>query len=89
MELRALEPSDAEALWRWVRDPEVVRWMDDSYLQSLAGFRKRPDAESGADWLARFQPVDRAGWGFRIYRFPRRRRRAGSHGATRRRSSRL
>jgi RimJ/RimL family protein N-acetyltransferase len=39
--LRAIEPSDAEALWRWVRDPEVVRWMDDGYLQSLAGIRKR------------------------------------------------
>lgn len=39
--LRAIEPSDAEALWRWVRDPEVVRWMGEGYLQSLAGFRKR------------------------------------------------
>jgi RimJ/RimL family protein N-acetyltransferase len=39
--LRAIEPSDAEALWRWVRDPEVVRWMDEGYPQSLTGFRKR------------------------------------------------
>jgi len=41
VKLRAIEPSDAEALWRWVGDPEVVRWMDEGYLQSLAGFRKR------------------------------------------------
>jgi hypothetical protein len=26
VKLRAIEPSDAEALWRWVDDPEVVRW---------------------------------------------------------------
>ncbi|GGZ24479.1 N-acetyltransferase [Streptomyces inusitatus] len=34
--LRALEPSDAEALWRWNHDPEVMRWMDDGHPQSLA-----------------------------------------------------
>jgi RimJ/RimL family protein N-acetyltransferase len=34
--LRALEPSDAEALWRWNSDPEVVRWMDGGYPESLA-----------------------------------------------------
>jgi RimJ/RimL family protein N-acetyltransferase len=34
--LRAMEPSDAEALWRWNHDPEVMRWMQDSHPQSLA-----------------------------------------------------
>jgi RimJ/RimL family protein N-acetyltransferase len=34
--LRAMEPSDAEALWRWNSDPEVMRWMDDGYPESLA-----------------------------------------------------
>jgi RimJ/RimL family protein N-acetyltransferase len=34
--LRAMEPADAEALWRWNHDPEVMRWMDDGYPQSLA-----------------------------------------------------
>jgi RimJ/RimL family protein N-acetyltransferase len=38
--LRAIEPSDAEALWRWSRDPEVVRWMDEGYIQSLARHRQ-------------------------------------------------
>ncbi|MFF8958897.1 GNAT family N-acetyltransferase [Streptomyces sp. NPDC014894] len=37
--LRALEPSDAEALWRWNHDPEVMRWMDDGHPQSLARTR--------------------------------------------------
>ena len=35
--LRAMEPSDAEALWRWNHDPQVMRWMQDGYPQSLAG----------------------------------------------------
>lgn len=39
--LRALEPEDAEALWRWNNDPEVMRWMADGYPESLAGMRKR------------------------------------------------
>jgi RimJ/RimL family protein N-acetyltransferase len=39
--LRAMEPSDAEALWRWNHDPEVMRWMSDGYAQSLAQVRKR------------------------------------------------
>jgi RimJ/RimL family protein N-acetyltransferase len=34
--LRAMEPSDAEALWRWNHDPDVMRWMDDGYAQPLA-----------------------------------------------------
>jgi RimJ/RimL family protein N-acetyltransferase len=37
--LRAMEPADAEALWRWNHDPEVMRWMDASYAQSLARVR--------------------------------------------------
>ncbi|MFC4060462.1 GNAT family N-acetyltransferase [Planomonospora corallina] len=34
--LRALEPSDAEALWRWNSDPDVMRWMDEGYPASQA-----------------------------------------------------
>ncbi|WP_328476248.1 GNAT family N-acetyltransferase [Actinoplanes sp. NBC_00393] len=36
VKLRAMEPSDAEALWRWNHDPDVMRWMDEGYPQSLA-----------------------------------------------------
>lgn len=39
--LRALAPSDAESLWRWNNDPDVVRWMDAHYDQHLEGVRKR------------------------------------------------
>ncbi|MDX3098105.1 GNAT family N-acetyltransferase [Streptomyces sp. ME19-03-3] len=39
--LRPMEPSDAEALWRWNHDPEVMRWMDDGYAQPLAQVRRR------------------------------------------------
>ena len=38
--LRAMEPSDAEALWRWNHDPQVMRWMQDDYPQSLAQVTK-------------------------------------------------
>ncbi|MEV4439975.1 GNAT family protein [Streptomyces sp. NPDC049577] len=41
VKLRAMEPSDAEALWRWNHDPEVMRWMFDDYAQPLAQVRKR------------------------------------------------
>ncbi|WP_214413273.1 GNAT family N-acetyltransferase [Sphaerisporangium fuscum] len=34
--LRAIEPSDGEALWRWHGDPEVMRWMNAPYPPSLA-----------------------------------------------------
>ncbi|MEU7900080.1 GNAT family protein [Nonomuraea sp. NPDC049152] len=34
--LRAMEPGDAEALWRWNSDPEVMRWLNDGYPESLA-----------------------------------------------------
>jgi RimJ/RimL family protein N-acetyltransferase len=36
VKLRAMEPSDAESLWRWNHDQEVMRWMDNGYAQSLA-----------------------------------------------------
>lgn len=29
--LRAMGPGDADALWRWNHDPEVMRWMNDTY----------------------------------------------------------
>ena len=31
--LRAMEPTDGEALWRWNHDPDVMRWMDAGYAQ--------------------------------------------------------
>ncbi|MCY0935618.1 GNAT family N-acetyltransferase [Streptomyces sp. H34-S4] len=34
-ELVKLRAMDAEALWRWNHDPEVMRWMDDSYAQPV------------------------------------------------------
>jgi len=34
--LRALEPADSEAMWRWYHDPEVGRWMDAGPPISLA-----------------------------------------------------
>lgn len=34
--LRALEPADSEAMWRWYHDPEVGRWMDSAPPISLA-----------------------------------------------------
>ncbi|MEU0391792.1 GNAT family protein [Streptomyces sp. NPDC006208] len=40
VKLRAMGPSDAEALWRWNHDPDVMRWMDDTYPQSLAQVEK-------------------------------------------------
>ncbi|MBB4936626.1 RimJ/RimL family protein N-acetyltransferase [Streptosporangium album] len=36
MRLRPMEPSEAESLWRWNSDPEVMRWMNDGYPQTLA-----------------------------------------------------
>nr|BFE74890.1 GNAT family protein [Actinoplanes digitatis] len=39
VKLRAMEPSDAEALWRWNHDPEVMRWMNDNYAQPLTRVR--------------------------------------------------
>jgi hypothetical protein len=31
VKLRAMETSEAEAVWRWNNDPEVMRWMGDGY----------------------------------------------------------
>ena len=39
--LRAVEPSDAQALARWTSDPEVGRWMINDYPWSLAQTIKR------------------------------------------------
>jgi RimJ/RimL family protein N-acetyltransferase len=39
--LRALEPSDAEALYRWNEDPAVLQWMVNDYPDSLAQLTKR------------------------------------------------
>lgn len=39
--LRAMDVSDAEALWRWNEDPEVMRWMNDGYAQSPAQVARR------------------------------------------------
>jgi RimJ/RimL family protein N-acetyltransferase len=41
VKLRAIEPADAEAMWRWANDPDVVRWMDEGYAQPLASSLKR------------------------------------------------
>lgn len=35
VKLRPMAPSDAEALWRWNHDPDVMRWMSDGYAQPL------------------------------------------------------
>jgi RimJ/RimL family protein N-acetyltransferase len=39
--LRALEPSDAEALHRWNSDPGAVQWMINGYPESLAQLTRR------------------------------------------------
>lgn len=41
VKLRALEPAEAEAMWRWHHDPEVMRWMSDRYAEPLAEVRRR------------------------------------------------
>lgn len=38
--LRPFEPAEAEALWRWNHDPDVMRWMHDGYAQSLAQVKR-------------------------------------------------
>jgi RimJ/RimL family protein N-acetyltransferase len=40
VKLRAMGPADAEALWRWNHDPQVMRWMDDTYAQPVERVRK-------------------------------------------------
>ncbi|MFJ2438898.1 GNAT family N-acetyltransferase [Streptomyces sp. NPDC087658] len=37
--LRAMGPEDAEVLWRWNHDPEVMHWMNDTYAQTLEQVR--------------------------------------------------
>lgn len=39
--LRALTPADAERLWRWHDDPDVMRWMHAPYPSSLDEVEKR------------------------------------------------
>jgi RimJ/RimL family protein N-acetyltransferase len=50
VKLRAMEPSDAEALWRWNHDPEVMRWMDEGYPQSLARVQKSMEERPRNDY---------------------------------------
>jgi len=40
VKLRAMGPADADALWRWNHDPQVMRWMDDTYAQPVERVRK-------------------------------------------------
>lgn len=51
VKLRAMEPAEAEMLWRWNHDPEIMRWMDDGHPQSLArvaeSLGKRPENTYG------------------------------------------
>ncbi|MGW6915178.1 GNAT family N-acetyltransferase [Kitasatospora sp. NPDC054939] len=37
--LRAMGGGDAEALWRWNHDPEVMRWMNDTYPATVEHVR--------------------------------------------------
>ncbi|EHY88839.1 GNAT family N-acetyltransferase [Saccharomonospora azurea] len=41
VQLRPLEPDDADHFWRWHKDPDVVRWMTGDYHLSLAQTRAR------------------------------------------------
>ncbi|WP_229070132.1 GNAT family N-acetyltransferase [Actinoplanes sp. DH11] len=47
VELRAMGTPDAEALWRWNHDPDVMRWMGEGYPQSPARVHR---------WLAEERP---------------------------------
>lgn len=38
--LRAMGPDDADALWRWNHDPDVMRWMHADHPQSPATVRR-------------------------------------------------
>ncbi|MFF3289161.1 GNAT family N-acetyltransferase [Streptomyces sp. NPDC003023] len=40
VKLRAMDAGDADALWRWNHDPDVMRWMDDNHPSSLSHVRK-------------------------------------------------
>ncbi|WP_436501739.1 GNAT family N-acetyltransferase [Actinokineospora sp. HUAS TT18] len=39
--LRPLELDDADTLWRWNSDPEIMRWFDTDFPESLFQFRER------------------------------------------------
>ncbi|WP_054056265.1 GNAT family N-acetyltransferase [Alloactinosynnema sp. L-07] len=39
--LRPLELDDADTLWRWNEDPEIMRWFDTDFPESLFQFRER------------------------------------------------
>jgi RimJ/RimL family protein N-acetyltransferase len=39
--LRPFEPEDADTLWRWHNDPDVMRWLQEGYPEPLAAIRKR------------------------------------------------
>ncbi|MCS0635489.1 GNAT family N-acetyltransferase [Streptomyces sp. LP05-1] len=39
--LRAMGAEDAESLWRWNHDPEVMRWMENPHPQTLSQVRDR------------------------------------------------
>ena len=39
--LRAVEPEDADTVWRWHNDPDVMRWLEGSYPEPLAAIRQR------------------------------------------------
>jgi RimJ/RimL family protein N-acetyltransferase len=39
--LRPVEPEDADALYRWHNDEEVMRWLQSYFHESLASLRKR------------------------------------------------
>ncbi len=61
--LRAMTTADAEALWRWNHDPDVMRWMDAGYPQTPASVQKwladRADNEF-SDVLFGIETFDRA-----------------------------
>ncbi|MBL7261000.1 GNAT family N-acetyltransferase [Paractinoplanes lichenicola] len=38
--LRAMGVDDAEALWRWNHDADVMRWMDEGYAETVAEVAK-------------------------------------------------
>lgn len=48
--LRAMGPEDAEALWRWNHDAEVMRWMDENYPQPLVQVQRWLDERPRNDF---------------------------------------
>jgi RimJ/RimL family protein N-acetyltransferase len=41
VKLRAIEPAEADDVWRWNHDADVMRWLHNGYGESLASVRKR------------------------------------------------